>query len=132
MSLVINMNNVSFIANYDLQGSTKSLNKITEPLSSGYKINHYLNDLSISETIRTQDDIRLLKVAGGSSTIGILTDLEAAIYQINVHGLTSEEGLENTCENNDVYQQNLKSAEFKIRDVDLGTIFSDLAKYQTR
>lgn len=81
MSLTINTNVASLIAQYNLSRNIKSLNKTTEKLSTGQKINNSSDDaagLSISEKLRTQirgsqkasenaqDGINLLQVAEGS------------------------------------------------------------------
>lgn len=80
MSVTINTNIASMIAQYNLGKNTTSLNKTTERLASGLKINHSSDDsagLSISEKLRTQcrglqrasenaqDGINLLQIAEG-------------------------------------------------------------------
>lgn len=81
MSLTINTNVASLIAQYNLSRNIKTLNKTTEQLSTGQRINKSSDDaagLSISEKLRTQirgsqkasentqDGINLLQVAEGA------------------------------------------------------------------
>lgn len=90
MSLTINTNIASLIAAHNLNQNTLSLNKTTERLSSGLKINHASDDaagLSITETLNTQirgnkkaaenaqDGINLLQVAEGGLSV-ILENLQ--------------------------------------------------------
>jgi flagellin len=84
MGLTINTNIASLIAQYNLGKNTTNLNKTTERLASGLKINHASDDaagLSISETLKTQirgvtkasenaqDGINLLQISEGALTV---------------------------------------------------------------
>lgn len=84
MSLTINTNIASLIAQYNLSKNTSNLNKTSERLASGLKINHASDDaagLSISETLKTQirgiqrasentqDGINLLQITEGSLSV---------------------------------------------------------------
>lgn len=81
MALTINTNIASLIAQVNLGRNTRNLDKTTERLSTGLKINHAADDaagLSISETLRTQttglqrakenaqEGINLLQIAEGT------------------------------------------------------------------
>jgi flagellin len=83
MSLVINTNVPSLIAQRNLTINTRNLNKSFERLASGYRINRAADDaagLSISETLRTQirgtkqaiantqDGINILQIGEGAFT----------------------------------------------------------------
>lgn len=84
MGLTINTNVASLIAQYNLSKNTKALNKTTEQLASGQRINHSADDatgLSISEKMRSQirgiakasenaqDGVNLLQVAEGGISV---------------------------------------------------------------
>ncbi|MEW6063537.1 MAG: flagellin [Nanoarchaeota archaeon] len=84
MSLNINTNIASMLAQYNLSKNSRSLEKTTERLSSGLKINHASDDaagLSISESLKTQirgtqkanenaqDGINLLQIADGAYSV---------------------------------------------------------------
>ena len=72
MGLTINTNIASLIAQYNLNKNTQALNKTTEQLASGKRINHSSDDaagLSISEKLRSQ--IRGIKKAGENAQDGV-------------------------------------------------------------
>lgn len=84
MGLTINTNIASLIAQYNLGKNTTNMNKTSERLASGLKINHASDDaagLSISETLKTQirgiqrasensqDGINLLQITEGSLNV---------------------------------------------------------------
>jgi len=84
MSIVVNNNIASLIAQRNLRGNTMNLVSSIERLSSGYRINHASDDaagLSISENMRAQirgnakainniqDGINMLSIAEGGLTV---------------------------------------------------------------
>ncbi len=84
MSIVVNNNIASLIAQRNLKGNTTNLVSSIERLSSGYRINHAADDaagLSISENMRSQirgnakainniqDGINMLSIAEGGLTV---------------------------------------------------------------
>lgn len=84
MSIVVNTNVASLIAQRNLQSNTSSLSKSIERLSSGYRINKASDDaagLSISENLRgqirgnaqainnIQDGINMLQIAEGGLSV---------------------------------------------------------------
>jgi flagellin len=84
MSLVINTNTPSLVAQRNLMNNTLALNSSFEKLASGFRINRAADDaagLSISETLRTQirgneksvanaqDGVNILQIAEGSLSV---------------------------------------------------------------
>ena len=108
MSIVINNNIASLIAQRNLGNNTSNLIKSIERLSSGYRINHASDDaagLSISENLRSQirgnskamnniqDGINMLTIAeGGLSVIGenVQRVRELCVQAANDTNATSE------------------------------------------
>jgi len=108
MSVVVNNNIASLIAQRNLNSNTDNLVKSIERMSSGYRINHAADDaagLSISENLRAQirgnakamnniqDGINMLTIAeGGLSVIGenIQRIRELCVQAANETNATSE------------------------------------------
>jgi len=108
MSIIINNNIASLIAQRNLSSNTSNLIKSIERLSSGYRINHASDDaagLSISENLRAQirgnskamnnvqDGINMLTIAeGGLSVIGenVQRIRELCVQAANDTNATSE------------------------------------------
>ena len=100
MSIVVNTNVTSLMVQKNLNAANSNVSKITERLSTGYKINHAADDaagLSISEQMlsqlngttvaqdNTQHGINLLQTAEGD----FYTVVECSILEIRP-GITSK------------------------------------------
>ena len=135
--MVVQHNLSAMNTNRQMGTVSSALQKSTEKLSSGYKINRAGDDaagLSISEKMRSQirglnrasdnaeDGISLIQVAEGA-----LNETHSILQRMNELGALQNR-LEHTINNLDTTSENTQSAESRIRDTDMASEMVEYSK----